>query len=243
MNKYLIYFLITVVAYIILHNIFLSKTFKTYKNFGIKLPRGYTVHGIDVSRYQQQIDWKMVSKMKDGSASIDFAIIKATEGTNRSDPFFNKNWEGIKQTNLIRGAYLYFHPNTNAKEQAQNFINKVKLSVGDIAPVVDIEETNGAGKTTIQKNLKLCLTTLQEHYKLEPIIYANADFYNAYLKDSFDQYPFWVAHYEVAEPNVMRSWSIWQHNDKGTVNGINAAVDFNTLKGDITELHKLCKKY
>ncbi len=212
-----------------------------YPNFGISIPEGYTTHGIDVSRYQQDIDWDLVSKMTDRGQRISFAIIKATEGTNMTDSYFKENWKGIKEYPMIRGAYLYFHPNRSGKAQAEYFMSKVKLEEGDLPPVIDVEERNGISNTNIQKALKECADVLEKKYKHKPIIYSGVDFYRQRLGSAFDEYPFWAAHYEQCNaPRTDRNWLMWQHNCKGHVNGIDADVDFNVVNGSLFTLQDLC---
>lgn len=212
-----------------------------YPNFGITIPAGYTTHGIDVSRYQKHIDWQLVKTMTDKGQRISFAIIKATEGVCLEDPRFDENWKEIEEVHLLRGAYLYFHPNKNGKTQADFFHKQVDLQGGDLPPVVDIEETRGASKDKIKQNLQACLDALEEAYGVKPMIYSGVDFYEKYLGEDFNDYPFWAAHYEqVHEPRTSRHWTIWQHNCRGRVNGIDAEVDFNVVNGSLYSLKSLC---
>lgn len=220
---------------------YLKTTTVIYPNFGISLPAGYTTHGIDVSRYQRKINWELVSQMRDKGQKISFVIIKATEGTNSTDPYFKSNWKNSKDFPLLRGAYLYFHPRKSGAVQAKHFINHVKLEPGDLPPVIDIEETNGQSKAIIQKELNNCIETLQNHYGKDPIIYSGVDFYTKYLQEKFDQYPYWAAHYEEHKaPRIERHWHLWQHNCKGRVNGIEGDVDFNVVNGSLFALQELC---
>jgi lysozyme len=212
-----------------------------YPNFGIEIPSGYSTHGIDVSRYQKEIDWELVSNMRDRGHRISFAITKATEGVNLTDGYFKQNWKGIKEQKMLRGAYLYFHPNKNGKAQATYFMSKVKLEPGDLPPVIDIEEANGMSNKNIQKALKECADELEQTYGKKPIIYSNVDFYDNKLGNLFDDYPLWAAHYEQCEaPRINRKWTLWQHNCKGNVNGIEAEVDFNVVNGNLFDLKVLC---
>lgn len=212
-----------------------------YPNFGIRIPAGYNAHGIDVSRYQKNIDWELVKNMTDKGQRISFAIVKATEGHNNIDPKFTRNWENLKEAKVLRGAYLYFHPNRDGKRQADYFMETVELLPGDLPPVVDIEETNRMSKAKVQKALKECLEALEKRYEVKPMIYSSVDFYEQYLGDDFNEYPLWAAHYEqVHEPRIGRDWIIWQHNCQGHVNGIDAEVDFNVVNGSLYELKKLC---
>lgn len=214
--------------------------FVRYPAFGIDLPVNYTIHGIDVSRYQQNIDWKAVQDMEDKNVKIGFAIIKATEGLSRVDDSFRKNWFNAKQALLPRGAYHFFISSKSGKAQAENFIETVKLSKGDLPPVLDIESSNGASINEVRQRAKDWLRAIEKHYKVKPIIYSNIDFYNHFLDGAFDDYPLWVAHYYVKDkPRIQRAWTMWQHNEKGRVNGINAFVDFNVFNGDSAAFRKM----
>jgi lysozyme len=217
-----------------------KNTSKTYPNFNVNLPYGYTVHGIDISRYQKEIDWNLVSDMRDKSAKIDFVIIKATEGLNIVDKQLQPNWHNSSKTRLIRGVYHYFHANKDGEAQAKFFIKNIEIGSNNLAPVIDIEETQGVKNETLKKRLQDCLNTLQDQYDCKPIIYCNVDFYNRHLGEQFDKYPLWAAHYQVAKPNINREWQIWQHSDNGHVNGIDANVDFNTVNGGLLNMKALC---
>lgn len=225
-------------------NAYLSRpAFVRYPAFGIDLPVNYPIHGIDVSRYQHNIDWKAVKAMEDKSIKIGFAFIKATEGLGRVDIGFRKNWFNAKKALMPRGAYHFFISSKSGKAQAENFIETVKLDKGDLPPVLDIESTNGASVTDIQQRAKDWLQVIEKHYKVKPIIYTNIDFYSNFLDGHFDDYPLWVAHYYVKDkPRIERNWIMWQHNEKGRVNGIDSFVDFNVFNGDSIAFKKLLLK-
>ena len=75
-----------------------------YDEFGIDIPTNYSVHGIDVSKYQHIIDWDRVKAMSVDNVSISFTFIKATEGNINEDKYFIRNWKRAKRANLTRGA-------------------------------------------------------------------------------------------------------------------------------------------
>ena len=59
--------------------------------------------GFDVSHYQGTIQWNNINR-----SQYDFSIAKATGGIGFIDPDFSVNWNGMKEREMIRGAYHYF---------------------------------------------------------------------------------------------------------------------------------------
>jgi lysozyme len=220
-----------------------SESFIHYAEFGIDIPANYAIHGIDVSKYQKKISWKDVEEMNVSGVRIGFAFIKATEGTDKVDEQYNRNWRNINKTSLRAGAYHYFIASKSGKAQAVNFIKTVELKPGNMPPVLDIEEAFGIKPVDIQQRVADWLFMAERAYKVKPIIYTNLDFYRRYLSGRFDDYPLWIAHYnESHKPRIERSWTFWQHNEAGHVSGINAYVDFNVFNGDSTALLQLMVK-
>jgi lysozyme len=214
-----------------------------YREFGIPIPTKYSLHGIDVSRYQQVINWDTVKAMNVEAVNIGFAFIKATEGTGSTDSYFKRNWRKAKEAGITRGAYHFFIASKDGTQQARHFISNVKLTAGDLPPVLDVEQRNGVSKELLQQRVKAFLYAAELAYGVKPIIYTNADFYKQYLKGEFDEYPLWVAHYlRPLAPRIERHWHFWQHSESGRVNGIAGKVDFNVFNGDSTEFEKLLLK-
>src|SRR5665213_1732581 len=75
------------------------------------------IQGIDVSKYDGDIDWTAVKK-----AGISFAYIKTTEGGDYSDPMFGQNWKASEAAGVMRGAYHFMYWCRNADEQALFFM-------------------------------------------------------------------------------------------------------------------------
>jgi len=215
-------------------------TFVRYPEFGIAIPENYSIHGIDVSKYQDYIAWEEVKNMKVKNISLGFSFIKATEGIGNTDPQFKRNWKKAGEQEMIRGAYHFFIGSKDGKMQAENFIKRVELEPGDLPPVLDVEQRYGVSKLGLQKEVKRWLQTVEEYYHVKPIIYTNVDFYNQNLGESFDDYPLWVAHYyQPEQPRISRPWIFWQHSDQGNVNGITYKVDFNVFSGDSVEFRNM----
>ena len=81
-------------------------------------PAHYPVHGIDVSKYQGDIDWHRVR-----ASGVGFAFIKATEGGDHADERFAENWAArAGAAGMPRGAYHYYYFCRPALEQAAWFI-------------------------------------------------------------------------------------------------------------------------
>jgi lysozyme len=214
--------------------------FVQYPEFGIPIPGAYEIHGIDVSKYQQQIAWEAVSRMKVRNIKLGFAFIKATEGNNNTDAYFKRNWRKARQAGIIRGAYHFFIPSRDGKTQARNFIDKVEIVSGDLPPVLDVEQIYRVSAAQLRKEMTAWLNAVELYYGVRPIIYTNAEFYKKYLQGYYDDYPLWVAHYlQPNEPRISRDWSFWQHSEQGRVNGISSKVDFNVFNGDSTAFRAL----
>lgn len=211
-----------------------------YAAFGIDMPSRYAIHGIDVSRYQKTIGWRLVKDMQVENIRIGFAFMKATEGVTGVDNQFNRNWTQAKKAGLPRGAYHFFIASRSGKAQAQNFIENVYLREGDLPPVLDVEQMNGTSVTDLQQRVAEWLQVVEKKYNVRPIIYTNVAFYDRFLAGRFDDYPLWVAHYKEKEkPRIKRDWYFWQHSESGRVNGIDAFVDFNVFNGDSTAFKNL----
>jgi lysozyme len=198
---------------------------------------GFAIHGIDISHYQADINWETVARQ-----DIHFAFIKATEGRDWSDPFFQQNWSAIKQVRMKRGAYHFFRPSLSAKWQAQNFISTVSLEDGDLPPVLDIEVADNVNDKAVTEGAKQWLEIVEKYYKVRPIIYTNLSCYNRFVANGLSNYPIWIARYNEEAPQLPnnKDWHFWQYGDKGRIDGINGDVDFNVFSGKYKDLERLC---
>ncbi len=103
-------------------------------NFGRVQPRHFQVHGVDVSRWQANIDWPQLR-----TRGANFAFIKATDGGDHLDPMFRTNWQRAKEAGIRRGAYHFFYWCRSAGEQADWFIRNVPRDPDALPPVIDVE--------------------------------------------------------------------------------------------------------
>ncbi|QCR25146.1 lysozyme [Pontibacter sp. SGAir0037] len=197
-----------------------------------------SLKGIDVSRWQKEVDWPLVKE-----AEVSFAFVKATQSDFRQDPYFYRNWEETKRVGIKRGAYHFFIPTAPIQGQIDNFKATVRLEPGDLPPVLDIEvaAANMSGEE-LRQNIRTWLEGITEHYGIKPIIYTNQTYYRRWLQGHFQEYHFWIARYNTAEPDVHHTdrWLFWQYSDRGNIPGISAAVDMNFFVGDWDTLHLMC---
>ncbi|MBM2851048.1 MAG: glycoside hydrolase, family 25, partial [Anaerolineales bacterium] len=91
------------------------------------------VRGIDVSRYQPQVDWAKVK-----AAGVAFAVPKASQ-SNWADPMFATHWAGAKSAGLLRSAYHFFVPDMDPLKQAAAYLKALGSDPGDLPPVLDVE--------------------------------------------------------------------------------------------------------
>ncbi len=197
------------------------------------------VFGIDVSHYQEKVDWKQVSQIYD-DFPVSFVILRATMGWNGKDVTFSSNWPALRNRRMVRGAYHYYRPDEPSVEQAENFIQSVTLIPGDLPPILDIETLPRVqSMDRLQIGLQNWLDIVEQHYGVKPIIYSGQHYYEKYLEKQFKGYIVWVANYNhrVREPE--KHWNIWQFTEKGYARGIKGDVDVNIFNGDLEDFNRL----
>ncbi len=198
-------------------------------------PSDYAIHGIDVSKYQGNIDWNAVH-----SSNVRFAWIKATEGGDYADEKFQANWEGAKAVGIPRGAYHFAYWCRSGEEQAAWFLRNVPNDPDALPPVLDVE-WNAQSKTCPHHpprevaiaTMKTILAAMERAYGKRPIIYTSVDFHRDIMAGEFTDYPIWVrsVKYYPAVKYGDRQWHFWQHTAEGQVAGINGYVDRNCFNG------------
>lgn len=198
----------------------------------------YDVRGIDVSHHNGTVDWPRVAEQ-----DIDFAWIKATEGSAHVDTRFAANWAEARRAGLATGAYHFMSFESPGADQAHNMIATVPRVTGTLAPVVDLEPY-GSFKgsmppaTEVRAILDPLLAKLEAHYGIAPVIYTTPSAYRAYLVDLYPDNPIWFR--SVAWPPRVpdgRDWTVWQYSNRDRLNGVGsedeAYVDMNVLSDDV----------
>ena len=193
--------------------------------------------GIDVSKYQLNIDWNAVK-----AAGIEFAIIRVGyrgygSGVLVEDPYFKQNIRGATAAGLKVGVYIFSQAVNTAEavEEASLCLNAVKGYHLAYPIFFDTEYSTSRrdgradwlskdARTTIAK--AFCETIQNAGYNAG--IYASASWFTGQLHYSqISQYDIWVAHYGVDKPAFAYHYDIWQYTGSGTCAGVPGAVDMN----------------
>lgn len=196
--------------------------------------------GIDIASWQHPgsapIDWNAVK-----GAGMTFAIVKATEGTNYTNPFFVGDRDAAGKAGLVVGAYHYARPAapiSTAVDQARHFLAVTGLTrtAGHLAPVLDLETTGGLDPVALAAWTRAFLEEIESQTGRAPILYTYRSFWTNSMADTkeFARYPFWFAIYNNEStpgwlPGGWPGWAMWQYTSSGVVPGIIGSVDMNVV--------------
>lgn len=206
------------------------------------IAKNYAVHGIDVSSYQGDIDWEMLA-----AQDIDFAFIKATEGSSLIDRYFADNFEEARAAGLRVGAYHFFSFDSPGETQAMHFIATVPKLEGMLPPVIDVEYYGNyfaepPSADTVVPQLQTLIDQLTAHYDTTPILYATSRAYNRYLAGNYPDCDIWIRDvYTPANLPDGRDWVFWQYDDHAVLDGYSGDeryIDKNVFHGTQEEFEK-----
>lgn len=204
----------------------------------------HEVHGIDIAKYQGNIDWHQVK-----ASGIGFAFIKATEGTDRLDDRFQANWAAAKAAGIPRGAYHFNYWCSPMRTQFEWFRRHVPRDPDAMPPVLDLEWNTHSptcprrvSRARAQAEIREFVRLAEAWYGKRPILYTDIRFYRDVLSDgSFSQYPLWVRATKRLPHEIYpgRKWAFWQHSDRARVPGIKGRVDKNAFAGSHRDWQRL----
>jgi lysozyme len=206
------------------------------QDFGKDHPGRHEIHGIDLSKWNgSDIDWPTVKK-----SGVAFVFIKATEGKDRIDPIFEKNWRSAAAVGIPYAPYHFYYFCSTPDEQADWFIANVPKASMQLPPVLDVE-WNHASKTcktrpdpeTVRASMKRFMDRLEAYYGKRPIIYTSVDFHKDNLVGAFNNYHFWVRSVAAHPEKIYaeRRWVFWQYTATGVVPGLKGEADINVFAG------------
>lgn len=184
--------------------------------------------GIDVSNWQGYIDYAEVR-----DAGIQVVYIKASQGTNIKDAYFDINYENAKANGLRVGFYHYLTATNReqAQEEANFFVSVISGKTPDCKLVLDYETFGGVGREEINNIARTFIERVEELTNKEVILYSDLSNARSTFNTSLaEDYDLWIAYYEDRNHliNIETSWNTYigiQYTDRGRVNGINGNVD------------------
>ena len=187
-----------------------------------------SVKGIDVSKYQGNIDWNKVKA--DG---VEFAVIRAGYGREitQKDPYFEQNHEGAKAAGLRVGTYWYSYAENaeDAKTEAVAFLEAVKGKTFDLPVYYDVEEKAQAQKgKEFVTGVILAFAEEVEKAGYKVGVYANTNWLTNYIAlDKLGGRSIWKADYRENYDKTIEC-DIRQYTSNGSVSGISGRCDMNT---------------
>lgn len=203
-------------------------------------PEVRMIAGVDVSKYQQGMDWP-----KCADTEVDFAFVRAGVGVAYVDPFFNSNARGAPASGLITSPYHYWIHSHDPEAQARFFFGLAK-DRGLGRPACDFEETDNPAPIDAGR-VKAYLEAVTALFGIRPFVYTSAGWWNKFvgLQSWAAEYPLWIASWtSLAQPTLPRGWTkwaVWQH---GGGNGVkygaqSSIIDMNRFAGTADQLRAL----
>ena len=189
--------------------------------------------GIDVSKWNGNIDWAAVK-----NSGVNFVIIRcgyrgSSEGALIEDQKFRSNIKGATNAGLKVGVYFFTQAvnEVEAVEEASMVINLVKGYNLSYPIYLDVEGSNGRGdRISVSQrtaNIKaFCGTISNAGYRAG--VYANKTWFTSMINTSqITNYKIWLAQYAQAVTYNASRYDMWQYTSKGRVTGISGNVDMN----------------
>lgn len=197
-------------------------------------PRAGAKRGIDVSKWNKEIDWDKVK-----AAGVEFAIIRAgyrgyTSGSLIMDPYFETNMRGATNAGIPVGVYFFSQAITpvEAVEEASMVIELCDNYYLSYPVFLDSESTGRNGRAdnlSAEKRTELSkafLETIKSAGYEAGIYGARNWFAQNLLMDQLDDTLIWLAEYREI-PLYQGYYHMWQYSSKGSIDGINGNVDLN----------------
>ena len=199
--------------------------------------------GIDVSKFQGDIDWQQVAE--DG---VEFAFIRVGlrgygSGKLVEDEYFEQNIKGALSAGIKVGVYFYTQAINEEElmEEANFVLERIAPYKVELPVVFDVEKVSGdngrmnALSLEERTNLTLLFCQTIENAGYKPMIYHNMEMSTLMLDlETLENYDKWFAYYN-ADFYYPYEYSIWQYSDTGRVNGIKGNVDLNISFGPLWE--------
>ena len=202
----------------------------TFADLKAKYATGNAYIGIDVSKYQGNINFQ---KVKD--AGCHFVILRAAIYNNGKfgiDSKFEQYYKDAKAAGLLIGVYYYSVDNTEElmKQHCAELAEALKGKQIDLPVAYDFEKWKGFQNLKMNSsdlnNMFYLFCSEMQKYGYEPMIYANPYFLRNWFKPG--GYKIWLADWKTS-PSYEGTIHFWQFSAKGRIDGINADVDVDVF--------------
>jgi lysozyme len=198
----------------------------------------FPVRGVDVSHHQKEIDWELLA----GGSDIDFAFIKASEGTDFQDREFDQNWR--KADGLVaRSAYHFFTFCTAGQDQARNFL-RTAPERGELPRAIDVEFSGNCTAwdsiAEVRRQLESFVQVVENEDGRPPILYLTKETYNRIVRGHFEGVPVWIREivFRPSKDQYPDLW-FWQYAGNGRLDGVETLVDLNVFVGSRAQFESL----
>ncbi|MDR2547034.1 MAG: glycoside hydrolase family 25 protein [Lachnospiraceae bacterium] len=192
--------------------------------------------GIDVSKWQREIDWHRVKE-----AGVEFVIIRVgyrgwTSGSLVEDPYFAANIRGATEAGIAVGVY-FFTQAVNVLEAIEEASMAIALVEGyhlDFPIFIDTEGTGTGGRgradnLSVEVRTEVCrafMETVRSAGYLSGLYAARNWLYNQLDMSRLDEHIVWLAEYRDI-PRYSGYYQMWQYSSRGSIDGIEGNVDLN----------------
>ncbi|MEU9290561.1 lysozyme [Streptomyces sp. NPDC048275] len=205
--------------------------------------------GHDVSSHQKNVNWQSAK-----AKGARFVYVKATESHTYRNPYFSQQYNGARDTGIIRGAYHFAVPNkSSGTAQAAHFVRNGGAWRADgwtLPPALDIEynpygkkKCYGLSKAKMVSWIKAFSAEVKRETGRRPVIYTTTHWWNTCTGGSrafATNHSLWLARYDSADAGTLPAgwsfWTFWQYDNSGTLPG-----DQNLFNGSLTQLKKFAK--
>ena len=198
---------------------------------------GPTIQGVDVSSYDTSVDFAAAH-----AGGIEFAFVRASDGTQYPDPMFATHWANARAAGVIVGAYQFFRPAEDPIAQADLLLQRAQYQPGDLPPVLDLENAGGLTQAQVVTAVTAWVDHITAAIGRPPIVYAGLYSWPTLTNSAdFTTSPLWIAQYTSAAcpdiPLPWTKWLFWQYGASGTVPGITGAMtDVDVFNGTLADL-------
>ncbi len=191
--------------------------------------------GIDVSKYQEDIDWKAVAEDGVEYAFIRVGIRGYGSGEIVEDATFGTNAKEAAEAGIAVGAYFFSQAITveEAKEEAQFVLEQIRDYEVTYPIVIDIEKIGEEGaradRLSKEERTDIAIAFCEEIIAAGrvPMIYGNTETFAIMLEiERIADYERWIAFYD-DELVFPYEFSVWQYTHQGSVDGIQGDTDLN----------------